>query len=408
MTTPRIRLSAAEYEAVLRARAAGGTLVAPTQKSAEAGSVVTDEVRKGGDERVIELVSDVRTIEDALAYAKVDLAIWEVERSVVNKWDMGYTDADKQAHAKGLWQVKVWLKRRARKGLTDALEELHRRAEQYAPEYELPRLTVRGDHLYVVSLYDQHFGKLAWEQETGNNYDIEIAERLFSRAVEDLLGYAQGLPVERILFPVGHDFLHVDNIMLTTQKGTQLGADTEGRYAKIVQTGFMALVRAIDRMAAIAPVDVVLVQGNHDPTVSYHLCRELAAWFRHCDRVRVDYKFRARKYYEFGSTLLGLTHGDECPDARLINLMPMEMPQAWARTRTREWHKGHWHKRRQVQTTPVDTFEGVTVRTLPSLSGKDAWHYRKGFLGSRAAEAYVYHRERGYVGHFATDAREVA
>jgi hypothetical protein len=368
---------------------------------------LTDEISKGGMARTITCVSEVRTVDDALAYAEIDPAVWEVDRSVVNKWDMGYKNNDGEADTKGLWQVKVWLRRRARKGLTDALDAIHKRAEAYSPQYAPEQCVpyVEGGHLYMVSVYDAHFGKLAWREETGNNYDLRIAERLYDSAITDLLSYARGLPVSRICFPVGQDFLHVDNITLTTQKGTPQGADTEGRYAKIVETAFMALVKAIERMVSLAPVDVVLVQGNHDPTVSYHLCRELRAWFRHDGNVNVDCDFNSRKYYEWECALIGLNHGEECPDNRLVNLMATERPQAWARTTCHEWHKGHLHKRKTVQHTAVDSFEGLVVRTLPSLSARDAWHYAKGYVGNRAAEAYVYHETRGFVGLFATDAR---
>jgi len=396
MKPPRIRLTSEEYAAVMCLR---NPLKTATPKGIE------DEVSDGGLRRRITCVSEVRTVKDALAFAEIDEAVWEVDRSVVNKWDMGYKNNDGEADTRGLWQVKVWLKRRARQGLTDALDAIHARADKHSPRYKWHGVCPTGNHLYMVSVYDMHFGKLAWQQETGNNYDLAIAESLYENAIDDLLSYASGLPVDRICFPVGQDFLHVDNITLTTQKGTPQGADTEGRYAKIVETAFMALVRAIERMASIAPVDVVLVQGNHDPTVSYHLCRELAAWFRKDGRVKVDYDFNGRKYYEYGNSLIGLTHGEECPDNRLANLMATEAPQAWARTRTHEWHKGHLHKRKTVQHTAVDSFEGLTVRTLPSLSARDAWHYAKGYVGNRAAEAYVYHKRRGYVGHFATDAR---
>ena len=47
-----------------------------------------------------------------------------------------------------------------------------------------------------------------------------------------------------------------------------------------------------------------------------------------------------------------------------------------------------------------DTYGGVTVSVLPSLSGTDSWHYKKGYVkNNRAAEAYLWHHDDGYAGH---------
>jgi len=408
MHTPRIRLSTVEYEAVMAAREEGLELDRLVSQGTQRN--LKDEITKNGNGRSLELVSSIRTIEDALRYAEVDQSIWEVERSVVNKWDMGFKDEKKVARTRGLWQVKVWLKRRAPKHLTDALEALHKRAEKYSPDYgkavSTPRRVLSDPHLLELSLYDMHFGKLAWAVEGSTNYDLKIAERLFHNAICDLLKYVERVPVERVVFPVGNDFLHIDNKALTTEAGTEQGPQTDGRYAKIVETGFMALVKALDKLSEDTPVDVIFVAGNHDATSTYHIVRELRAWYRRHPNVNVDASPRSRKYYEYGATLLGYTHGHSETLTRLLNLMPLEKPEAWARTKCREWHTGHLHKRRVVKTTPVDSHEGTVVRTLPSLSGTDDWHYKKGFIGVRAAEAYLYHRDRGYVGHFAADARE--
>jgi hypothetical protein len=38
---------------------------------------------------------------------------------------------------------------------------------------------------------------------------------------------------------------------------------------------------------------------------------------------------------------------------------------------------------------------------MRSLSGNDAWHSAKGYVGAvRGAEAYVYHKEQGMIANF--------
>lgn len=360
--------------------------------------------------------SEVRTVEDAIAKAEINLEHWEIVEKVVNSWptamklasgdrrDGTYTESP---HSQWNWQVKLKLRRRAPKRLTDALEMIHERAKLHSPAYRnLPKIKPPSDpHMLEVSLFDVHFGKLAWEQETGNNFDLKTVEKIYRNAVKDLLSRAAGYQIEEILFPVGQDFCNIDNLRNETHAGTS--QDTDSRYAKIVETMMASLVWAIDYLVAYVPkVRVVLSWGNHDKTVSYHLCRELAAWYRTCKRVEVDYKFRQRKFIEYGINLIGLTHGNEEPLHKLPALMATEVPDAWARSKVREWHTGDKHKKKRIDWVSVDTHEGVVIRILPSLSAIDAWHYSKGYVGVRAAEAYLWSKRDGRVGNFSVNARE--
>ena len=60
----------------------------------------------------------------------------------------------------------------------------------------------------------------------------------------------------------------------------------------------------------IAPVDCVHSMSNHDYMSGFHLAHALKAWFRNTDSVSVDDSPIHRKYYVYGSSLIGLTHGD--------------------------------------------------------------------------------------------------
>ena len=54
-----------------------------------------------------------------------------------------------------------------------------------------------------------------------------------------------------------------------------------------------------------------------------------------------------------------------------------------------------------------DTFGAVQIRVLPSLSGTDAWHHKKGYVNTdRTAEAYFFHPNQGYLGHACVKLRE--
>ena len=383
------------------------SLLEQAQKAPPANVKQGLEVKSSDSDNSRELLSvahDVTTVEDALKKGQVDTDIWEVERFLVNSWECVGNEIGRQP----LWQVKVWLRRKAPKCYTDALEALCKRIEKHAPKYpKCAPKRCKDAHLLEVCCFDAHFGKLAWAPETGQNYDLRLSESIFRHAVEDLVSKALGSfdSIDRVLFPVGNDFLHIDNMESATTKGTRV--DSDGRYAKIIEAGTMALVNAIDYLLTVAPVDVVLVSGNHDRLASYHVCRELKAHYRHAKQINVDVSPSTRKYYEYGVNLLGFAHGDKEPLAKLPHVMATERPEQWARTKHREWHLGHFHSRRCRDWMSVDEHNGTVVRILPSLSGTDAWHHEHLYVGStRAAEAYLWSKDRGYSGHFSASARE--
>lgn len=350
----------------------------------------------------------VRTLEAALETANVDLAVWEVERWIANKWDMGAkveVDDQERLSVTELWQVKVWLRRRVAKTVADACNGLIERMRLHSPKYpKLPRIQkITDPHLLYIGLHDIHFGKLAWGAETGDNYDLKIAESIYHDAGVDLLRKAAGFPIERIVIPLGHDFLHIDNLNSSTTAGTP--QDVDGRFAKIYGTGVAAIIRLIDYLIGFAPVDVLWVPGNHDYQSSYMAAKVVEAHYRHCQRVSVDASPKPRKRVHYGCCLIGATHGCDEKAAALPGIMAQEWPKEWSESLCREWLVGHHHRIRETHYNTGDTFDGVVVRVLPSLSGTDSWHHRKGFVGGRgkSAQALLYSKADGFCGQFSTN-----
>lgn len=369
---------------------------------------------ESGDAIRVESVSDrIRTIDDALRHGEIDTAVWYVDKSECTSWEGFYRTGEKGsevAKVVPLWRIKITLKRRVSRSVETGAEEILRRISKHAPKY--PKLgkpkKLTDGHLLEIGLYDVHFGKLAWHMETGQDYDLNIAERVYMEAGRRLISCAAGYPIKRFLMPIGNDFFHVDNLESKTTRGTPQDAD--GRYGKIFAVGSMACVRLIEELVQIAPVDLVLVQGNHDKVASYHLAMFLHAWFRNCDRLTVDVTktLTGRKYYPFGPVVLGLTHGDGGKLATLPAVMLHEARELMATRRTLEIHTGHRHKAAEEVYKNTDTYAGgVRVRTLPSLSATDAWHHDSQYVGAmRAAEAYLWSESTGYVGHFSAPVQE--
>lgn len=381
------------------------TLLAQAEKAPPKDVKQGFEIKSDSNTQEIHSVAhDVTTVEDALRKAKVDTDVWEIERFLINSWECVGVELGRQP----LWQVKVWLKRKVASVLVDSVDAICKRLEKCSPKFPKPcAKRVREPHLLEVGLYDVHFGKLAWQPETGTNYDLSIAEKVFANAVQDLVQVSTGTydKIEKVLFPVGNDFLHVDNLESATTKGTRV--DSDGRYAKISESAFMAVRTAIETFVAVSPVEICWIPGNHDRLASYYLCRELKAYFSKSKHVTVDVSPSTRKYHHYGNTLLGFCHGDKEPLGKLPIVMATERPQEWAQTTHHEWHCGHTHSKKKRDWISVDEHNGTVVRVLPSLCGTDAWHHENLYVGSkRAAECYLWDKTKGYTGHFSVGARE--
>jgi hypothetical protein len=370
------------------------------------------KIKESGDSLEILSVSDrIKTADEAFAFGGFDPAIWYVHESDCTAYEcpmkLSAKGKDDQPIRVQLWRIHIKLRRRVTKPIQFAAEALIERMRSHAPKY--PRLAkpprITDPHMLEVSVFDAHFGKLAWKPETGQNYDLRIAEQIYLRAVKELAAKASGFPIEKVLFPIGQDFFHIDNLESKTTRGTPQDAD--GRYGKIFMAGTMACVKAIDHLAQLAPVKLIWVPGNHDTTASYHLACFLSAWYRNCDRVMIDVEKnqQSRKYEPYGPVVLGFAHGDRAKPERLVGVMLHEARKLMATRRTMEIHLGHFHKAKEMVYVNTDTYSGgVRVRTLPSLSGTDKWHFDEGFTGSeRAAEAYLWSRRTGYVAHFSAN-----
>ncbi len=343
---------------------------------------------------VTSVMHNIRTLEDLLAFAKVDTAVWEVERHTINKWEVGAKDKEKRVRVTPLYQIKVWL--RKKKGdARDVVQAMISEFAKKSPRLKRQVRVERSGNIMESSICDIHHGKLAWGKETGEDYDLRISPRLQEEAMAAQLDMCRQFHPEKILIVVGNDYYHTDNTESTTTHGTR--QDCDGRWKKQFTIGVKSMVESILMATKVAPVHVIVVPGNHDELTSFCLGEVLAARFYNTRSVIVDNTPPKRKYFAWGKCLLGLTHGNEEKRQSLPLLMASEVPKLWAASRFREIHVGHFHTKREDIFRTTEDFNGARYRVLPSLTPPDAWHKGKGFSSLRAADAFILNRAHGFI-----------
>lgn len=337
----------------------------------------------------------IHTLDQLIEFFKVDLSAWEVERFICNSWEMGAKDNSGNLQTHPLYQVKATLRRVSQANIETvkkAVEEIRQGFIKKPPvlakkKYSMPESGVALE----ISVFDAHFGKLAWSNETGwGNYDTSIACQEYEKAIDTILGRCH-YNLDRIVYVVGNDILNSDNREGTTTKGTPQSNDS--RYHKVFTTTLKTVVKQIEKMREICPVDVVFVSGNHDDLSVWHLGNCVWITYANNPEVQVFNEPTSRKYWNWGDNLVLFEHGDKGAHKDKPLMMAVEKPELWAKTRIREVHLGHLHQERVYEKM------GVKVRIIPALCSPDYYHSAHGYVGNvLGAQGFIWDREEGLVG----------
>jgi hypothetical protein len=237
---------------------------------------------------------------------------------------------------------------------------------------------------YEISLPDLHYGKIT-------NLDVNELNTLYLRVIKDLVSKASGLNIEKFILPIGNDGMNSEGMRQSTTKGTP---QHDSMSWKETFRGYWKLiVIAIDYLKQIAPVDVIVISGNHDYERMYYAGDVISGWYRNNPNVTVDNSNDPRKYYEYGQNMLMFTHGDNEKAQDIPLIMATEQPEMFARTSHHEAHCGHFHKEQ------VNEYRGIKIRFIPSICPNDEWHKKMGYDAKRVGQAYIWNKKRGLEGY---------
>jgi hypothetical protein len=332
--------------------------------------------QKQDEETIINVASESRSLEAVLSECKVDPNKWEVDHYTIEETSKGCN-------------FKIYL--RKTNPLKFNLEEIKKELSSLCSSPgTIKHKSKPNGMLLEFAPFDLHWGKLAWEDETGDNYDMKEASLALNKSIDYTLNVAAKFDISRIVFPFGNDFFQIDNEQNTTTAGTK--QDVDSRFKKILKEGRKIVIETIDKLKKIAPVDVLIVTGNHGGMSEYMLGDLLEVKYEKDPSVKINNCPMSRKYYKFGKNLIGYTHGDQERVNDLVGIMATERPKDWGESKYRFWHLGHMH---MMQSREM---QGVKVEWLPSLSATDAWHKKRGYVNNtRGVVSSIFDKDMGLV-----------
>ena len=248
---------------------------------------------------------------------------------------------------------------------------------------------VLEDLCTVYTITDYHVGAYSWKDETGDDWDIEIAEEVLLKGISDMMN---GSPdSDQAVFCQMGDFLHWDGLLAITPTAKNV-LDADTRYPLLVQVAIRLCVKAVEMLLhKHKSVHVVICEGNHDLTGSVWLQAIMKVAFKDNPRVTVDESVFPYYSFVWGSTFLGWHHGHLCRINQLASKFFSE-PRFRKQLAHSEYiylATGHLH------TKEVREESGAVIERHPTLNARDA-HGARGFDNSqRGALAITYSKERG-------------
>lgn len=291
--------------------------------------------------------------------------------------------------------VRQWVKSQTddQRQFEILIERMESAVENLPKFKPIPAPKTYDDNLLsLLTITDFHLGMYAYEAETGDDWNVKLARDVFLNSINDMINSTPKSGTG-FLCQLG-DFLHWDGILsVTPQSGHILDADT--RYGKLVEMSMSVMAEAVKMMLKrFNEVVVVSAEGNHDISGSIWLRKHIKQLFADEKRLTViDNEF---PYYAYlhGETMLAFHHGHKVKLAQLHKLFASEprFREMWGKANYTYIHTGHYHHERLIEDG------GAIAEMHPTLSGRDAYAARGGWVSRRGAKVITYDKTDGEIG----------
>lgn len=235
--------------------------------------------------------------------------------------------------------------------------------------------TYGNDKLLVINATDVHLNKKCFQENTTLDDQISTFKSAIGYSVEEAKN------PNKILFIIGHDFLHSEFNNSTT-KGTP--QDTLESFEVLFKKALQVLIHSINYCSTIASTDVVLVNGNHAYAAELQLFSALEVYYEalNNNRVKLIGGKEDRKYYEYYDNSFMLIHDTKNKISDLPLVFSIEKPQMFIK-KNKYILSGHLHSKKEVSFISSNENYGIEHIQCPSLAGTDKWHSDNIYVGNK-------------------------
>jgi hypothetical protein len=288
--------------------------------------------------------------------------------------------------------IGQWVKSSADENRREELiKEAFKAMAEQLPRFEPIPAPIKSNekllNCYVIT--DYHMGMLSWDEETGDNWDITIAEELLVKWFAQAI--SQSPYANKAVFAQLSDFLHFDGMDAVTPASKHL-LDVDTRFSKLVRAVIRVLRRVIDMLLAkYQELEIIMADANHDPVSQIWLREWFSVIYENEPRVKVNTSPNPYTAIEFGKTALFFHHGHKRGVKNVSTVFASQFREMYGRTKHAYAHLGHLHH--------IDVKEDnlMIVEQHRTLAANDAYGARGGYLSGRDAKVITYDSRFGEV-----------
>ena len=238
------------------------------------------------------------------------------------------------------------------------------------------------------TLTDYHLGMMAWGEETGDDWDLKIAEDVLVRFFE--VAMAESPNAKECIFAQIGDFLHWDGLDAVTPASKHV-LDADTRFTKLVRVTIRVIKRVVKMLLEkYEKVTLIMAEGNHDPASSVWLREVFYSFYEDEPRLVVDTNPDPYYCVVFGKVCLFYHHGHKKNIKTIESSFIGKFKKEFGNSEFVYGHTGHLHHDRIESNLMI-------LEQHRTLSAKDAYSSRGGYLSGRDSKLITYHKDYGEV-----------
>jgi hypothetical protein len=259
-----------------------------------------------------------------------------------------------------------------------------------APLSKGPRVYC-DDIIPWINIGDAHFGMLAHASESGEDFNLEIAETEMKAAIGLVIDEMR--PTERIVIQDMGDFTHYENTSKVTEKSRN-PLEVDRTMPDMIRVYSRTMRWIVEKALTKARhVDVIINQANHSRSNDWWMAELLRVAYGHTGRVHVlnnDQPFIA---YRMGETLVMCHHSDLVKPNQLANIMTTDFREDYGQTRFHYVDIGHIHHGMVMKEHP-----SVKIESFNQLARADNYAYQHGYRSRNSLTVIFRSTKYGEIG----------
>lgn len=254
---------------------------------------------------------------------------------------------------------------------------------------------INEDDLVLFLGVDEHIGVHLCAEQVGIDYSLDDAVSLLEDRFHKIV--ARTPKTAQCLYVNLGDQFHANDHMDVTP-GHKHPLNSSATFNTVSDAVVALNIRRVNLLLQhFDTVKLRGVAGNHDydPAGWMFRCYDLA----YKDEPRVSSKFWSEEVgaVKFGTNFLGFHHGHQMKPDALAGACADRNPKIYGDTRMRYLHTGHYHTDKTL-----DLWGGFQFNCHRTMSPKDYFSFKNGYLSRQTMKSYVYNRHEGEVAKFST------